>query len=63
VVGKIPRRHKEHKVSTRRIFITFVICNEICYLSSYSEIKLAEAIVEENVALIIEKWNDFFSKN
>jgi hypothetical protein len=27
-----------------------------------SEIKLAEAIIEENVELICEKWNEFFNK-
>jgi hypothetical protein len=36
VVKKIPRRHEEHKVFTRRIFIAFVICDEICYLRSYN---------------------------
>jgi hypothetical protein len=27
-----------------------------------SEVKLAEALIEENAELIIEKWNEFFKK-
>jgi hypothetical protein len=45
----------------------FQVYPEVKLLSNYglksNELKLAEAIIEENSEVIAEKWNEFFNKN